>query len=44
MAVAVIQKQTEWGYLTVSIYRDNKLVARQSTDAPFGVVSVSATS
>jgi hypothetical protein len=41
---AVIQKQTDWGSLTVRILRNNKVVAQQSTTAAYGVVTVSATS
>lgn len=41
---AVIQKQTEEGYLTVRILKDGKVVDKQTTTAPYGIVSVSATS
>jgi len=41
---AAIQKQTEWGYLTVKILRDGQVVEQQSTSAPYGVVAVSASS
>ena len=44
MAVAVIQKQTSDGYLTVKITRNGNVVAQQSTTADYGVVTVSATS
>jgi len=36
----VFQKKSEWGTLGVSIYRDGKLVAEESTDAAYGVVSI----
>jgi hypothetical protein len=39
--VAVIQKQTESGYLTVSIIVDGQTKASQTTTAAYGVVSVS---
>jgi hypothetical protein len=39
--VAVIQKQTEQGYLTVSIIVDGQTKASQTTTAAYGVVSVS---
>jgi len=39
---ACIQKQTEWGYLTVKILKNGQLVEQQSTSAPYGVVTVSA--
>jgi hypothetical protein len=39
---ACIQKQTGWGALTVSISNNGKVVARQTTDAAYGVVTVSA--
>ena len=39
---AVIQKQTEYGYLTVTILRKGKILDSQTTTAPYGVVSVSA--
>jgi hypothetical protein len=42
IAVAVIQKQTEYGYLTVSILRDGRVLDSQTTTAAYGVVSVSA--
>ena len=42
IAVAVIQKDTEYGYLTVSIRRDGKVLDSQTTTAAYGVVSVSA--
>ena len=41
---AVIQKQTDWRSLSVSIYKGGKLVASQSTIASYGVVSVTASS
>ena len=41
---AAIQKMTDYGSLTVSIYKGGKLVARQSTSSAYGVVTVSATS
>jgi len=41
---ACIQKQTEWGYLTVKILKDGQLMEQQSTTAPYGVVTVSASS
>jgi len=41
---ACIQKQTEWGYLTVKILKNGQLVEQQSTTAPYGVVTVSASS
>jgi len=42
IAVAVIQKHTEYGYLKVSILRDGEVLDSQTTNAAFGVVSVSA--
>lgn len=42
IAVAVIQKQTDYGYLTVTILRDEKVLDSQTTTAAYGVVSVSA--
>jgi hypothetical protein len=39
--VAVIQKQTEGGYLTVSIIVDGQMKASQTTTAAYGVISVS---
>jgi ribosomal protein L37E len=44
MAVAVIQKQTDWGTLTVRILKNSRVVAQQTTTAAYGVVTVSATS
>lgn len=44
IASACVQKMTDYGYLTVKIYRNGKLVASQSTTAPYGVVAVSASS
>jgi hypothetical protein len=41
---ACIQKQTEWGYLTVKILKNGQLVEQQSTSAAYGVVTVSASS
>jgi len=41
---ACIQKQTEWGYLTVKILKNGQLVEQQSTSASYGVVTVSASS
>jgi|CryGeyStandDraft_6_1057127.scaffolds.fasta_scaffold00453_12 hypothetical protein len=41
---ACIQKQTEWGYLSVKILKNGQLVEQQSTSAPYGVVTVSASS
>lgn len=42
IAVAVIQKQTEYGYLRVSILKDGRVLDSQTTTAAYGVVSVSA--
>jgi hypothetical protein len=42
VVTAVVQKETVYGYLRVSIYRDGKVVASQETIASYGVVSVSA--
>jgi len=42
IAVAVIQKQTEYGFLTVRILRDGTVLDSQTTTAAYGVVSVSA--
>lgn len=42
IAVAVIQKQTEYGSLTVRILRDGRVLDSQTTTAAYGVVSVSA--
>ena len=39
---AVIQKTTEYGYLTVRILKDGKIVDSQTTTAAYGVVTVSA--
>jgi len=39
---AVIQKETDYGYLTVRILEDGKVVDSQTTTAPYGVVSASA--
>lgn len=39
---ACVQKQTEYGYLTVSIYIGTSLKATQTTTASYGVVTVSA--
>lgn len=44
MATAVIQKQTDWGYLTVQILKDGNVVAQESTEAAYGVVTISAIS
>ncbi|MCW4024534.1 MAG: hypothetical protein NWF01_05815 [Candidatus Bathyarchaeota archaeon] len=44
MATAVIQKQTDWGHLTVKILKNGEVVAEQSTQADYGVVTVSAIS
>jgi ribosomal protein L37E len=41
---AAIQKQTSYGYLTVKIVRDGKILDSQTTTAPYGVVTVSASS
>ncbi len=35
---------TDYGYLRVKILKNGKLVASQSTSAPYGVVTVSASS
>jgi len=43
VASAVIQKNTEHGFLRVRIFRDGTLLASQETTAAYGVVSVSAT-
>jgi len=43
IASAVIQKNTEHGFLRVRIFRDGTLLASQETTAAYGVVSVSAT-
>ena len=42
IAVAVIQKQTEYGTLTVSILKGGRVLDSQTTTASYGVVSVSA--
>ena len=39
---AVIQKETDYGYLTVRIPKDGKVMDSQTTTAPYGAVSVSA--
>jgi len=44
IASACVQKMTEYGYLTVEILKDGQVVASQSTSAPYGVVTVSASS
>lgn len=41
---AVIQKETDYGYLTVKILKNGDVVAQQSTSADYGVVSLSAIS
>ena len=41
---AVIQKQTEWGYLTVKILKNSQVLDQQTTTAAYGVVTVSASS
>lgn len=42
IAVAVIQKQTDYGYLTVTILQNGKVLDSQTTTAAYGVVNVSA--
>jgi len=44
LAAAVIQKQTTYGYLTVTITKNGNVVAQQSTSEDYGVVAISATS
>lgn len=44
MVSAVLQKQTEEGYLTVTILKDGTIVDSQTTYEGHGVVDVSATS
>jgi len=42
IAVAVIQKQTDCGYLTVSILQGGRVLDSQTTSAAYGVVTVSS--
>ena len=42
IAVAVIQKQTDYGYLTVSILKGGRVLDSQTTTAAYGVVTVSS--
>lgn len=44
IASACVQKMTDYGYLRVKIFKNGKLVASQTTTAPYGVVAVSASS
>lgn len=44
IASACVQKMTDYGYLRVKIFKNGKLVASQATTAPYGVVTVSASS
>ncbi len=41
-AVAVMQKSDEYGTLTVTIKKDDKILDRQTTTAQYGVVTVSS--
>ncbi len=41
MASACLQKQTDSGYLTITILKNGDLVASQTTEDAFGVVAVS---
>jgi hypothetical protein len=40
MASAILQKQTDSGYLTVTILKDDTIVASQTTYDSFGIVAV----
>lgn len=42
MASACIQKQTDYGYLTVTIIKNGEIIASQTTNDSFGVVAVSS--
>lgn len=44
IASAAVQKTTDWGYLRVEIVKNGQVVASQSTDASYGVVTVFASS
>ena len=43
-ASASLQKQTEGGYLTITILKDGQIVDTQTTNEAFGVVAVYASS
>ncbi len=42
MASAILQKQTDTGYLTVTILKDGAVVASQTTYDSFGIVAITS--